>query len=255
MKNSERKPIAPALPASSVLLIRDGRGGLEVLMIERAKTMRFAPGALVFPGGKVDTEDTQLWRWQKHLKHSRRRMNDVPLRLAAARELYEETNILLGITKLDTALSRPKAFSKLLHCGSVKLKLDEMEPFAHWVTPETMPRRFDTYFYLAADDGHIEQHDGIEAVAANWYKPREILANWENDKVPLMFPTRLNLMKLARSSTVAAAFQTARQTPVVQILPRLEMGEEEVKLTIQKAAGYEVTTASAKELSVEAPKR
>lgn len=254
MTRSDTKPIAPALPASSILLIRDGRGGLEVLMIERAKTMRFAPGALVFPGGKVDQEDNDTWRWRRYLKHNRKILNDAPLRIAAIRELYEETNILLGDTNVDASSSRSLSFSNLLNQGSVKLKLAEMEPFAHWVTPETMPRRFDTYFFLAADDGHVEQHDGIEAVAANWYKPREILANWEDDKIPLMFPTRLNLMKLARSSTVAAAFQAARQSPIVRILPRLEMNDAEVKLTIQKAAGYDVTEASEKELSVEAPK-
>ena len=72
--------------------------------------------------------------------------------------------------------------------------------------------------------------------------------------MPLMFPTRLNLMKLARSSTVAAALQAARQAPVIRILPRLDMSERDVKLTIEKAAGYEVTMASAKELSVETVK-
>lgn len=254
MAKQPNNSIAPALPASSILLIRDGRGGLEVLMIERAKTMRFAPGALVFPGGKVDPEDCHRWRWHRYLRHGRRPLTDASLRIAAIRELYEETNILLGDTNFDSGFSPALPFTKLLERGTVKLKLEEMEPFAHWVTPETMPRRFDTYFFLAADDGHIEQHDGIEAVAAHWYKPREILSDWENDKVPLMFPTRLNLMKLARSSTVASALQAARQASVVRILPRLEMNKGDVNLTIQKTAGYDVTEASAKELLVEAAK-
>ena len=254
MLDQSNRSISPALPAASILLIRDGVGGLEVLMIERSKTMRFAPGALVFPGGKVDAEDAQAWRWRQHLKHNRRNLSDSAFRIAAARELFEETNILLGETKLDVGPLSSMPFPKILKRGAVKLKLAEMEPFAHWVTPETMPRRFDTHFFLAADDGHIEQHDGVEAVAANWYKPREILSNWEDNKVPLMFPTRLNLMKLARSSTVAAALQAARQAPVIRILPRLDMSERDVKLTIEKAAGYEVTMASAKELSVETVK-
>ncbi len=246
--------VAPASPASSILLIRDGRGGLEVLMTERAKTMRFAPGALVFPGGKVDATDMQRWRWQRYLRHSRRQLADASFRIAAVRELYEETNILLGETKFKDIIGTKLPFDGLLSVGSVKLKLDEMQPFAHWVTPETVPRRFDTYFFLAADDGHVEKHDGVEAVAARWYKPREILADWEDDKVPLMFPTRLNLMKLARSSTVASALQAARQAPVVRVLPRLEIKDKGVNLTIQKSAGYDVTQASEKELSVEAVK-
>jgi len=248
------KKVVPALPAASILLVRDARGGLEVLMIERAKTMRFAPGALVFPGGKVDREDSQRWRWHRYLNHNRNIPSDSSLRIAAVRELYEETNILLGETSFQDVIRTKLCFEKLLARGLVKLKIDDMVPFAHWITPETMPRRFDTYFFLAADEGHIEKHDGNEAVAAKWYKPREILADWENDKVPLMFPTRLNLMKLARSSTVASALQAARQTPVVRILPQLEIKDRGVNLTIQKAAGYDVTRASAKELKVEAPK-
>lgn len=255
MSDKTIKKAVPAQPAASILLIRDGAGGLEVLMIERAKTMRFAPGALVFPGGKVDVEDSQRWRWHKYLKHNRRTFADAACRIAAARELYEETNILLGDTNFADIVGTTLPFDKLLARAAVKLKLDEMVPFAHWVTPETMPRRFDTYFFLAADDDHIEKHDGVEAVAAKWFKPRKILADWENDKVPLMFPTRLNLMKLARSSTVASALQAARQTPVVRILPRLEMKDRGINLTIQKAVGYDVTQASAKELKVEAPKR
>jgi len=255
MNAKEVTKAVPALPAASILLIRDGLGGLEVLMIERAKTMRFAPGALVFPGGKVDTEDGQHWRWQRYLKHNRRNLADAAFRIAAARELYEETNILLGDTSFADIAGTTLSFDKLLARGAVKLKLSEMQAFAHWVTPETMPRRFDTHFFLAADEGHTEKHDGVEAVAAKWHKPREILADWADDKVPLMFPTRLNLMKLARSSTVASAMQAARQMPVVRILPRLEMKERGINLTIQKAAGYDVTQASAKELKVEAPKR
>lgn len=255
MPTKTQRKVATAVPASSILLIRNGRGGLEVLMTERAKTMRFAPGALVFPGGKVDAADMQRWRWRRYLNHNRRNLADASFRIAAVRELYEETNILLGETRFEDVIRTKLSFDGLLNVGSVKLKLDEMEPFAHWVTPETVPRRFDTYFFLAADDGHVEKHDGVEAVTARWYKPREILADWANDKVPLMFPTRLNLMKLARSSTVTSALQAARQAPVIRVLPRVEMKDEGVNIIIKKSAGYGVTRASEKELSVEAVKR
>lgn len=254
MADSQQQ-IAPALPASSVLLIRDGKGGLEVLMIERAKTMRFAPGALVFPGGKVDAADFQAWRWARYLKHSNRVMRDAAFRVASVRELYEEANILLGDRKDDKLLPKAMAFEKLLAREQVRLNIADMVPFAHWVTPETMPRRFDTYFFLAADDDHLEEHDGEEAVSSHWLKPREVLADWEADRVPLMFPTRLNLMKLARSSTVKAALQAARQAPVVRVLPKLERKDRGIDLTILKAAGYGVTKATEKELRVESGKR
>lgn len=255
MSEQTRKPIAPALPASSVLLIRDGLGGLEVLMIERAKTMRFAPGALVFPGGKVDATDFDIWRWQRYMDNPRKTPKDMAFRLASLRELYEETHILLGDTKRKGLPPKGVPFHKLLNTFGVKLHLDKMEPFAHWVTPETVPRRFDTYFYLVPDDGQLEDFDGEEAVDAKWLKPREILRDWEIDKVPLMFPTRLNLMKLARSSTVAAAMQATKQHPVVRVLPKVERKEKGIDLTIQKAAGYGVTKATPKELMVEGGKR
>lgn len=223
-------------------------------MIERAKTMRFAPGALVFPGGKVDATDFEAWRWQRYLKHSPKLMRDAAFRIASARELYEETNILLGSRTGRGRVPRAVPFEKLLKVENVRLDIANLVPFAHWVTPETMPRRFDTYFFVAADDGHREEHDGEEAVSAHWLKPREILADWEADRVPLMFPTRLNLMKLARSATVKAALQAARQAPVVRVLPKLELKDRGVDLTIQKAAGYGVTRATNKELSVESGK-
>lgn len=254
MKPKNSQKIAPAYPASSVLLIRDGLGGLEVLMIERAKTMRFAPGALVFPGGKVDPSDFDNWRWQRYLKNDRRTLRDLALRIASVRELYEETNILLGNRRTNSLVPKGVGFEKLLQTENVQLEVSGMEPFAHWVTPETMPKRFDTYFYLAADDDHLEDFDGEEAVSAHWLKPREVLSDWKADRIPLMFPTRLNLMKLARSSTVAAAMQAARQQAVVRVLPKVEFKDQGVDLTIQKAAGYGVTKATEKELSVESAK-
>ncbi len=254
MEPKATRNIAPAYPASSVLLIRDGLGGLEVLMIERAKTMRFAPGALVFPGGKVDPSDFDTWRWQRYLKKDRRTFRDLALRIASVRELYEETNILLGDRRSDYLLPKGVGFEKLLQTERVQLEVATMEPFAHWITPETVPRRFDTYFYLAADNDHLEDFDGEEAVSAHWLKPREVLSDWKADRVPLMFPTRLNLMKLARSSTVTAAMQAARQESVVKVLPKVEVKDRRIAITIDKAAGYGVTKATERELSVERPK-
>lgn len=247
------KKIAPAEPASSLLLIRDGRGGLEVLMIERAKTMRFAPGAFVFPGGKVDKEDGQRWRWQRYLSNPRARLRDLSFRIAAARELYEEVDILLGDINPALRVSGKLDFETMLKRTNARLELADMVPFAHWVTPETIPRRFDTYFYLTADADHVEQHDGEEAVSSCWVKPREILEEWAAENVPLMFPTRLNLMKLARSSTVAAALQATRQAPIVTTLPKIRHTVDGVQLSIPPETGFGVTNATEFELNVERP--
>lgn len=243
--------IAEPKPASSILLVRDGMGGLEVLMIERAKTMKFAPGAFVFPGGKVDPSDTRNWRWQG-LTTGRLPYRDFPLRVAALRELYEEAGILLTDKLPRQSLAVAAGFQHMLRKARVRLDIASLVPFAHWVTPEPMPRRFDTHFYLAAHNGQNVEHDGNEAISFRWVSPRKILTDWENDRIPLMFPTRLNLMKLARAATVNEALRQARRAPVVRTLPVVDMSGGGVELTIDPATGYGVTAATQKELSVEA---
>ena len=188
--------IVPALPAASIILVRDGKAGLEVLMTERAKTMRFAPGAFVFPGGKVDKSDEQNWRWQG-ITTGRGVFRDFALRVAALRELYEEAGILQINHVRRACLVTGLPFSDLVRYSGGKLDIAGMVPFAHWVTPEPMPRRFDTHFYIAAHNGQVAKHDGTEAISLRWVCPRRLLQDWEDDRVPLMFPTRLNLTKLA----------------------------------------------------------
>jgi len=245
------RKIAMPKPASSIMVIRDGQGGLEVLMIERARTMRFAPGAFVFPGGKVDRSDMQNWRWQG-MTTGRGAMRDFAFRVAALRELYEEAGIFLSDKAPRRTLTAAAPFATMVRNAGVKLDIASLVPFAHWVTPEPMPRRFDTYFYLAPHNGEEAIHDGNEAISFRWVSPRKMLSDWEEDRIPLMFPTRLNLMKLARAATVNEALRHARRARVVRTLPVVDMTKEGVKLTIDPATGFGVTAATPKELSVEA---
>lgn len=245
------RPIADAKPASSVLLVRDGLGGLEVLMIERAKTMKFAPGAFVFPGGKVDRADGRNWRWQG-LTTGRGVLRDFPFRVAALRELYEEAGILLTDKPPVGPLAAMGPFFDMVRRARVRLDIENMVPFAHWVTPEPMPRRFDTHFYLAPHNGQTVVHDGNEAISFRWVSPRRILEDWENDKIPLMFPTRLNLVKLARAATVTEAIRQAKRAKVIKTLPVIDMASGSVNLSINPSSGYGVTSATVRELAVEA---
>lgn len=245
------RSIAPAKPASSILLVRDGMGGLEVLMIERAKTMKFAPGAFVFPGGKVDPSDMRNWRWQG-ITTGRGAMRDYSFRVAALRELFEEAGILLTDRLPQRAINASIPFAQMIRQVGAKLDIETLVPFAHWVTPEPMPRRFDTHFYLACHNGQDVVHDGNEAISFRWVSPRRILDDWEHDKIPLMFPTRLNLMKLARSSSVAEAMRQAKRAKVIRTLPVVDMTGGAVNLTIEPETGYGVTAATIKELAVEA---
>ncbi len=227
-------------------------------MIERAKTMRFAPGAFVFPGGKVDKQDYDA----DFLAHHTNGASDLPdfaFRIAALRELYEEAGVLItdqSPTTAKPAVTTKAGLSLFERLGLEKAKLNilDMVAFAHWVTPEPMPRRFDTHFYIVEHNGGTAKHDGNEAVSLCWVKPSLILDDWDSDKVPLMFPTRLNLMKLARANTVAEAMEQARAVKVVRTLPVIGRDKNGVNLTIDPATGYSVTRASFKELRVESSK-
>lgn len=220
-------------------------------MIERAKTMKFAPGAFVFPGGKVDPSDMRNWRWQG-ITTGRGVFRDFSFRVAAIRELFEEAGILLSNKAVDTSSLTMAPFSQMIRQARIKLDIENLVPFAHWVTPEPMPRRFDTHFYLAPHNGQEAVHDGNEAISFRWVNPKRVLSDWENDQIPLMFPTRLNLMKLARASTVAEALRQAKRAKVIRTLPVVDMNDAGVSLSIPPESGYGVTAATKKELSVEA---
>ncbi|MBV1900966.1 MAG: NUDIX domain-containing protein [Kordiimonadaceae bacterium] len=251
-KKSGKKAIVPALPAATVLLVRDGDTGLEVLMMERAKTMKFAPGAFVFPGGKVDAEDSDADLWAG-LTNSATTSTDFSFRLAALRELYEEAAVMLTVNAIETPAGTQN-FREDLRAVSGVLNTDDLVFFAHWVTPEPVSRRFDTYFYLAAHNGQTAKHDGNEAISLRWVNPQKLLADWEEEKILLMFPTRLNLMKLARASSVAEALEQAKTTPVVRTLPIITRGENGRSLVIDEATGYGVTEGSLRDHKSETPK-
>lgn len=220
---------APPRPAATLLLLRDGRAGLEVLMVARAREVDFASGALVFPGGRVEAADAALAPPQDPLG---------AFRVAAIRETFEECGVLLarpgvlpgGVGGFRAALAR----------GGLVPDAGALVHFAHWITPAHSPKRYDTHFFLArAPAGQDAVHDGREAVEAVWVRPEEALAEAEAGRRTLVFPTRLNLRRLAGFGSVAAALSAAAATPVVTALPEPETdGQGRVFLRIPEAAGY-----------------
>lgn len=241
------KPVEP-LPSASILLVRDTSAGLEVLMQERPKTMAFAPGAFVFPGGKLDAVDDSYPA----------DMDDAALRVSAIRELYEEAGVLLCdlLPPNFARHDKPEDFMADVLGEKVSLALDDLVLFANWITPEVVPRRFDTYFYLAHDKHQQEVvPDMGETVSTHWVQPLKMLSDWEDDQVPLMFPTRLNLIKLARWNTVIDAMEGAAALPVFSVLPSLAVVDGLRTVAIPEEAGYGVTTASQREMGVEVPKK
>lgn len=223
-------PPATPQPAASLILLRDGAGGegLELFMIERHTGLRFAPGATVFPGGRLEEADhAPHWRdgWPGHAAP-----DDLPHRIAAIRETFEECGLLLARGSVDgaslaemrrrTVAGTP--FAESLRRGGMEPAVDRLAPLARWVTPEGLPRRFDALFYLApAPEGQRPMVDGGEAVAGLWATPRRFLAEGEAGRRRLVFATRLTLLRLARCADVAEALREAEGGPPRPILPRL----------------------------------
>lgn len=125
------------------------------------------------------------------------------------------------------------------------LACDALVPFAHWITPKMMPKRFDTYFYLAAaPDDHLAVHDGHESVDSVWIEPAAALKDAEEKRRTIIFPTRLNVEKLGRSLNVAAALSTAQATQVVTVEPVVREIDGVSKLCIPAEADYSVVEES-----------
>jgi len=262
-----KKSVAVPRPAATVVILRDGRDGLEVFMVVRHHEIDFASGALVFPGGKVDEQDADP-AWAE-LAPSTASTPDRAFIVASARETFEEAGLVLArrgggadMVGADEAhrlveayrarlVSGATTFLDLVRNEDLRLAADLMVPFAHWITPETQPKRFDTRFLLVS--GPVEQlgaHDGSESVEGFWIAPRQALSDAEAGTRTLLFPTHMNLLKLAAHATVAEAVAAARGNAVVTVTPRVERTATGRTLHIPAEAGYGIT-----QWAVPAPKR
>jgi hypothetical protein len=118
--------------------------------------------------------------------------------------------------------------------------LDLLVPFAHWITPLGMPKRFDTHFYLAvAPADQLGAHDGSESVDSVWVRPDEAVEGTKTGKFKLVFATERNLIKLARHNTATATLDAAKKEGVVTVLPEVVRGEKSRQLKIPAEAGYD----------------
>ncbi len=237
----------PARPAATILLLRDGATGLEVFMVVRHRQIEFAGGALVFPGGRVEPDDHAI-------------AGSDPLdafRIAGIRETFEECGVLLARPRGTAALlpagqllaveARHRAALAAGRIGlSAVLLAEALEPapdalvhFAHWITPASRPKRFDTHFFLAAaPPDQLAVHDGGEAVDSVWINPATAVAETNAGQRTLVFATRKVLEKLARSATVALAMEAARATAIVTVQPEMVRTDAGWRLRIPVAADY-----------------
>ena len=254
---TDKVPPTP-VPAATIMMLRDGDDGLEVFMVVRHHQIDFASGALVFPGGKTDEADFD----EKLNPHLQGAADDHDMRanqVAAIRESFEECGVLLARSTGSDKLIDGKRLAELepyrdkLHKGDVSitefvesenltLACDLLTHFAHWVTPDMMPKRFDTHFFLAvAPSDHLAVHDGHESVDSVWIRPADALAEAQAGTKTIIFPTLRNIEKLDEYKTCDAAISATAGTTPVMVLPWTERRDDGNYLCIPPEAGYAIS--------------
>jgi 8-oxo-dGTP pyrophosphatase MutT (NUDIX family) len=247
-------------PASTILLLRDGSAAeIEVFMMVRHYEIDFNSGALVFPGGSVDKGDLEIIaRPELYSGGEGLDAGSLNFRIAAIRETFEESGILLARPRGSNFLVEAKraaqievasraalcegktTFLSVLTDNEMLLALDELVPYAHWITPEGMPKRFDTWFFLAAaPPEQAGAHDGKESTDSIWVSPREALAGGESGRFKLPFPTTRNLIRLGKQSSVRAALNDSKGRNVVTVMPVMTKLNGGRQLRIPLEAGYD----------------
>lgn len=240
----------PTRPAATIVLLRDGAEGPEVLLLRRTRSAGFVPGAYVFPGGRVDRDDAGP-EVVSHLdgldaEGAARRLElptgDPPALayyLAALREAFEETGILVGrdgngappptaqedaaVDALRDDLMEDKVtFAQVLERLGCRLDGSAVEYLAHWITPVPEPRRYDTRFFAAkVRAGAHAIIDPREMTDAVWITPADALRRNHEDTLPMVFPTIRTLEDLDGFPTVDAVLTDLGSRRIPAILPRL----------------------------------
>jgi 8-oxo-dGTP pyrophosphatase MutT (NUDIX family) len=231
------------IPAATLVLMRErGDGPPELLVTERTGQMAFAAGALVFPGGRIDADD--------HLTADM--LGTDAARVAAIRETIEETGLAPGlapapdaasVAALRAGIADEEPFASLLAAHGLAIDAEALIPFARWCPNFRETRRFDTLFFLAEApaDAPEPEVSAYEAVRAFWASAAEILAEVEAGRAQIIFPTRRNLERLARFSSIAEARADAAAHPVATITPWVEERSGALHVCIPEGIGYPVT--------------
>jgi 8-oxo-dGTP pyrophosphatase MutT (NUDIX family) len=213
-------PAEPRL-ASTVVLMREP---FEAYLIRRVATMAFAASRYVFPGGGVDPRDSAVEltdRWADRLGQDEATARAIVC--AAVREVFEESGVLLAgpdptsviadvsgpdwETARLALISRDLAFAELLSAHGLVLRSDLLTPWSRWITPPFEPRRFDTYFFVAAlPTGQRTRHVGGEADATAWCSP----ADAADGRFTMLPPTLVTLTELAEFGSIPAVFAAHR---------------------------------------------
>jgi 8-oxo-dGTP pyrophosphatase MutT (NUDIX family) len=259
-------PPAVPSPAATLVLLRDRPGeGVECLLMRRHLKSKFAAGDFVFPGGKIEADDDPAdaaqWCRGFDVKDAARRLalEEAPRTalgywIGAIRETFEEAGLLLAVDAegRDVAVGPPRfadyrracqtdnrAFWSMIRAERLQLATDRLVYFAHWITPEEQPLRFDTRFFAApAPAGQEASGDDFEMTDLKWLTPREAVEAFRRGEISLRNPTVKNLLLFDGARDTAHALDRVRDRPVTTIRPRIVMANGERKVLMPGDPGY-----------------
>jgi len=186
-------------PSATVILLRDGTQGLETLLLRRHKQSTFLPGVWVFPGGGVELQDQS----DNELATARQ---------AAVRETKEEAGITVAANKLV--------------------------PISQWVTPVGAPKRFSTWFFIAASMNDAVQVDGQEIEAAEWLSLASAIEKHMKGELDILPPTLVSMQRLSGFANVPQAMAHYAQQEPVLFMPKADFSQEKLIMLYPGDAGY-----------------
>ncbi|GGQ28130.1 NUDIX hydrolase [Streptomyces roseolilacinus] len=254
--------------AATVLLLRGAGATTEVHMLRRRTSMAFAGGAYAYPGGGVDPRDEHPVRWAgpSPAEWAERLGVATPAEAqaivcAAVRETYEEAGVLLAGPTPDSVVgeggapwsggagspgetgddweaaraalvARELSFAEFLDARDLVLRSDLLGAWARWITPEFEPRRYDTWFFVAAlPTGQRARNASTEADRTVWIRPADAVAGYDRGELLMMPPTIATLRTLTAYDSPLAALDAARDQDLTPVLAQARLDGGEVVLS------------------------
>lgn len=230
----------PPVPSATVIVVRDGPPGLEVLLVRRHGNSNVLGGVHVFPGGKLDAADRQvdLAALDRSPHDCAQSLNEpgldaqtaLGLHVAALRETFEESGLLLGQVHQPDLAARVRAvtaagtgFAVALQQLGCTVATASVWPWSRWITPRVPSvtnKRFDTRFFVAvAPLGQVAEHCAFEATEAVWLAPRLALERYWAGEIDLAPPQIMSLCQLSHLHTAAQVMAAAQGRPPALIEP------------------------------------
>ena len=257
MTDVDSKHLSDIIPAASVILMQDTPKGIELFMVARNYEVDSFSGALVFPGGKVHPGDHNVVLRDYCCIDQGLDDQDLALRVSAIREAFEESGVLLARYRAtgdfidEDDMNRLEPYRGQLERGDIdllalvqqediELATDQLVHFSNLVTPEGWARkRFDTHFYVVSMPRQYQLiHDGCETISSVWDTPDGLLEDADNGRWNIVFPTRVNLSKIALFSQAEQVVDACRDRAVEKITPEFMQDGDHAILNISENAGF-----------------